>query len=245
MSLAWTAAGALVGLPVGTALRGQVCRLSVRSGEPDEAACRDCGEPLPAAPALRCAHCGAWSGAPVAIELVTAAVMALLFARFGTQPALAAFAYLGADRGGPGPDRLAVQRLPDRLTLPAYPALFVLLAVAAAITGDGAALVRALLGGLALGGGLSVLGLVSRGQLGGGDIKLAGLVGLPARLAGLAYPVTGACLGFMLAAIISLGLLAGRRISRHDHDQLRSVPARRCPAGGPGEVVTRPLAHRA
>ena len=186
MNLAWTAAGALVGLPVGTMLRGQVCRLSVRGGEPDEAACRDCGGPLPAAPALRCSHCGSWLGAPVTIELITAAVMALLFARFGPQPALAAYAYLGAIGVALTQIDMAVQRLPDRLTLPAYPVLFFVLAVAAAITGDGAALVRALLGGLALGGGYLLIGLVSGGQLGGGDIK-AGRPGRPGtRLAGLA-----------------------------------------------------------
>lgn len=215
MNLAWTAAGALVGLPVGTMLRGQVCRLSVRGGEPDEAACRECGEPLPGAPALRCWHCGSWLGAPAAIELVTAAVIGLLFARFGPQPALAAYAYLGAIGVALTQIDLAVQRLPDRLTLPAYPALFLVLALAAASTGDGAALLRALLGGLALGGGYLMIGLVSGGQLGGGDIKLAGLVGLALGWLGWRSLITGACLGFVLAAIISLGLLAGRRISRH------------------------------
>jgi leader peptidase (prepilin peptidase) / N-methyltransferase len=215
MNVAWTAAGAVAGLPGGTVLRGQVCRLSVRSGEPDEAACADCATPLPAAPALRCAHCGSWLGAPAAIELVTAAVTALLFARFGEQPALVAFAYFGMVGVALAQIDVAAQRLPDRLTLPAYPALILLLSVAAAITGDGAALVRSLLGGLALGGGYLLLGLVSGGQLGGGDIKLAGLAGLLLGWLGWPTLVIGTCLGFVLAAIVSLALLAGRKISAH------------------------------
>ena len=85
--------------------------------------------------------------------------------------------------------------------------------MAAVISGDGAALGRALLGGLALGGGYLLLGLASGGQLGGGDIKLAGLVGLLLGWLGWSSLITGACLGFVLAAIVSLGLLAGRRIS--------------------------------
>ncbi len=213
MNLIWTAAGAVAGLPGGTVLRGQVCRLSVRSGEPDEAGCRTCATALPAGPALRCSHCGSWLGAPAAIELTTAAVTALLFARFGGQPAVAAFAYLGAVGVALTQIDIAVQRLPDRLTLPAYPALIGLLSVAAVISGDGAALGRALLGGLALGGGYLLLGLASGGQLGGGDIKLAGLVGLLLGWLGWSSLITGACLGFVLAAIVSLGLLAGRRIS--------------------------------
>lgn len=213
MNLAWTAAGAALGLPGGTVLRGQVCRLSVRSSEPDESACRDCATPLPCAPAARCAHCGSWLGAPVAIELITAAVTALLFARFGYQPALPAFAYFGMVGVALTQIDVAAQRLPDRLTLPAYPALILLLSAAAALSGDGAALVRSLLGGLALGGGYLLLGLVSSGQLGGGDIKLAGLAGLLLGWLGWPALVIGTCLGFVLAAIVSLVLLAGRKIS--------------------------------
>ena len=58
-----------------------------------------------------------------------------------------------------------------------------------------------------------VLGLLRPGQLGGGDVKLAGLAGLA--LAWLGWPVllAGAALGFMLSAVVSLGLLAARRIT--------------------------------
>ena len=73
---------------------------------------------------------------------------ASLFARFGTAPALAAFAYLGVVAVALAKADTAVGRLPDGLTLPAYPAMIVLLGLAAAAGQQGAQLLRALLGGL-------------------------------------------------------------------------------------------------
>ena len=108
----------------------------------------------------------------------------------------------------------AVQRLPDTLTLPVYPALILLLGLAAAATRDGAPLLLALAGGLALSAGYLLLGLASGGQLGGGDIKLAGLVGIALGWLGWRAVVMGACLGFVLAAGAGLVLLAAGRISR-------------------------------
>src|SRR5262249_41014922 len=158
-------------LPAGTVLRGQVFRLSVRGGEPEEPACRACAGAIPAHPAMRCWLCGSWFGVPAGTELMAAAVAGLLFARVGTHPAVAAFAYLGVIAVALTELALTVQRLPDRLTLPTYPALIVLLGLAAVFDGNGAAAVRAILGGLVLGAGYLLLGLASAGQLGGGDIK--------------------------------------------------------------------------
>ena len=214
MNVFWVASGAVAALPAGTVLRGRVARLSVRGGEPDEMCCRECAATLPGRPALRCGHCRSWIGAPVAIELATAAVLALLFARIGFQPVVAAFAFVGALGVALAQVDVAVQRLPDPLTLPGYPALIVLLTLAAAFTGAWQDLTRALLGGLALGAAYLLLGLLSGGQLGGGDIKLAGLLGLLLGWAGWRALVTGASLGFVLAAVVGLVMLASRRISR-------------------------------
>lgn len=214
MNLIWAASGAVAGLPAGTMLRGQVARLSVRSGEPEEATCRECAAPLPGQPALRCRHCGSWLGAPMASELITAAVLALILAKAGFQPAVAVLAYLGVVGVALAQVDLAVQRLPDRLTLPAYPAVLVLLALAAAFDDNWAAFARSLLGGLALGATYLLLGLLGAGQLGGGDIKLAGLIGLALGWIGWSTLIAGASLGFVMAAVVSLIMLAGRRISR-------------------------------
>jgi len=76
-------------------LRGQVFKLSVRSGQPAEAACRRCAGPIPAHLAVQCWFCGTWFGVPVVTELLAAPVIGLRFARVGTKPTVAAFAYLG------------------------------------------------------------------------------------------------------------------------------------------------------
>jgi leader peptidase (prepilin peptidase)/N-methyltransferase len=146
-------------------------------------------------------------------ELATAAVLALLFGRFGGQPITPALGFLGALGVALAAIDLAVQRLPDRLTLPAYPVMIVLLAVAALAGHDLAALGHALLGGLVMAAGYLLLGLARPGQLGGGDIKLAGLAGLVLGWLSWWAVLTGAALGFVLAALASLVLLAARRIT--------------------------------
>jgi leader peptidase (prepilin peptidase)/N-methyltransferase len=90
----------------------------------------------------------------------------------------------------------------------------ILLAVAAAAGDDWSAFGRALLGSLAIGTGYVLLGLASRGQLGGGDIKLAGLAGLVLGWLSWSTLIAGACAGFLLAGLISAVLLATRRIRR-------------------------------
>jgi leader peptidase (prepilin peptidase)/N-methyltransferase len=209
----WAAIGAVSALPASTVLREQVVRLSVRSDEPEETCCLRCGAPLPGRPALRCAQCGHWLGAVLVIELTAAAVIALLLARFGPDPAVAAFAFLGVLAVALVQIDVAVRRLPDRLTLPAYPAVIILLTLAAAIGGDWSRLVRALLGGIVLGACYLLLGLISGGQLGGGDVKLAVPIGLVLGWLSWSTVLLGAAAGFVLAAIAGLALLAARRAS--------------------------------
>jgi leader peptidase (prepilin peptidase)/N-methyltransferase len=108
---------------------------------------------------------------------------------------------------------IATQRLPDPLTLPAYPILIMLLVMAALASHDFAALVRALLGGLALAGAFLLLALVRPGQLGGGDIKLAGLAGLALGWLGWPTLIAGAAFAFVLSALVSLALIAARRLT--------------------------------
>jgi leader peptidase (prepilin peptidase) / N-methyltransferase len=213
MDVMWAAWGAVAGLPVGTALRGPVFRLSVPSGEPDRTACSACAAPVPRWFAVGCGHCGSSLGTPAALELITAAVLALLLGRFGGQPDVLAFGFLGAVGVALAAIDIAVKRLPDRLTLPAFPVLIALLAAAAAIGDDDRALARALLGGLALAACYLLLALLRPGHLGGGDIKLAGLAGLTLGWLGWGTLLTGAYLGFLLSAVASLALLATRRIT--------------------------------
>lgn len=208
MNLTWALGGAVVGLVAGAALRGLVLRLSLPDG-----ACPGCDTRLGRWPGRRCPHCGRALSRPAVLELVTAAVLALLFGRFGGQPVTLALGFLGVLGVALAAIDIRIQRLPDRLTLPAYPVLIVLLAVAALAGHDLSALGRALLGGLAMAAGYLLLGLVRPGQLGGGDIKLAGLAGLVLGWLGWRAVLYGAALGFVLAGVASLVLLATRRVT--------------------------------
>ncbi len=215
MNLIWAAGGAVAGLLAGAALRGTVFRLSVASGDPDRIACPQCSATATSRLAIRCRNCRRSLGTPLTLELATAGVLALLLGRFGGQPDAVAFAFLGVLGVALAAIDISVQRLPDRLTLPAYPILITLLAVAAIVGHDFAALVRALLGGLALAAGFLLLALLRPGQLGEGDIKLGGIAGLALGWLGWPSLVFGAALGFVLSAVVSVALLAARRITLH------------------------------
>jgi len=213
MNLVWAAEGVIAGVPAGTILRSAVFRLSVPSGNPDRTTCPRCAAPVPRWLLLRCGHCGQHFGTLGALEWATAVVLGLLFGRFGGQPDMLAFCFLGALGVALAAIDLSVQRLPDRLVLPAYPVLIALLAIAALIGHDAAALGRALLGGLVLGGTYLVLALLRPGGIGGGDVKLAGLAGLALGWLGWPTLIAGGALGFILSGAVSLVLLAARRLA--------------------------------
>jgi leader peptidase (prepilin peptidase) / N-methyltransferase len=215
MNPMWAAAGAVLGLLAGAALRGTVFKLSVASGDPERIACPRCSAPAGRGIAVRCGQCGGSLGTPLALELATAGVLALLLGRFGGKPDAVALGFFGVLAVALAAIDIAVQRLPDRLTLPAYPVLITLLAGAAIAGHDFAALARALLGGLALAGVYLLLALMRPGQLGGGDIKLAGVAGLALGWLGWPTLIAGTALGFVLCALASLVLIAARRITLH------------------------------
>lgn len=213
MNVMWAAVGAILGLLAGAALRATVFRLSVAPGDPERTVCPRCDGPMRRRLAVRCRRCGSSLGTPLALELSTAGVLALLLGRFGGQADVVAFGFFGVLGVALAAIDIATQRLPDPLTLPAYPILIILLTCAALVSHDFAALLRALLGGLALAGAFLVLALVRPGQLGGGDIKLAGIAGLALGWLGWPILIAGAALGFVLSALVSLALLAARRIT--------------------------------
>jgi leader peptidase (prepilin peptidase) / N-methyltransferase len=215
MNPMWAAFGAVLGLLAGAALRATVFRLSVAPGDPERTVCPHCDGPMRRRLALRCRRCGSSLGTPLALELSTAVVLALLLGRFGAQPDVVAFGFFGVLGVALAAIDIATRRLPDPLTLPAYPILITLLAIAALSDDDFAALGRALLGGLALAGAFLLLALMRPGQLGDGDIKLAGIAGLALGWLGWPALIAGAALAFVLAALVSLALLVARRVTLH------------------------------
>ncbi|MCH8612220.1 prepilin peptidase [Arsenicicoccus dermatophilus] len=113
---------------------------------------------------------------------------------------------------------LDVHRLPDRLQLPAYPLVALLLAALAAVTRNPAPLVRsgsATVVVLAVG---SLLWLTApRHGLGLGDVKLAGLLAALLAQLGWSQVLLGLWLGLVLGGAQALALLATRRAGRGDH----------------------------
>lgn len=109
---------------------------------------------------------------------------------------------------------LDTHTLPNRIVLPMYPVLAVLLLVSSALTGDWIAALRGL-GGLALLGGvyLALAIAVPRG-MGFGDVKLAGALGLVLAYLGWGPLAVGAFGAFLLGGTFGIVLLAIRRAGR-------------------------------
>jgi leader peptidase (prepilin peptidase)/N-methyltransferase len=100
-------------------------------------------------------------------------------------------------------------RLPDPLTLPAYPVLAALLAIPL----DGAAYFRALLAAAVL-FVLHFLFALFIGGFGLGDAKAAGLVGMVLGWVSWAAVVQAMVLGYVCVGVYAIGLAVGRRATR-------------------------------
>lgn len=104
--------------------------------------------------------------------------------------------------------------LPNRIVLPMYPVLAVLLTVATLITGDWPALLRAAIGSVVLGGVYLVLALAVPRGMGFGDVKLAGALGLVLAYLGWGPLAVGAFGAFLLGGTFGIVLLLVRRAGR-------------------------------
>jgi leader peptidase (prepilin peptidase) / N-methyltransferase len=107
--------------------------------------------------------------------------------------------------------------LPNRIVYPLAGATVVLLALGALGDGDGGALLRALLGGVAAFVALAVLHLLSPRSMGFGDVKLAFVLGLALGWLGWGEVVLGLFLAFLFGAVVGVALIALRRRGRKDH----------------------------
>ncbi len=151
----------------------------------------------------------------VVIAACAVASSALVYARIGWTPPLPAACCLCAAGPPLAASDLAGHRLPDRLTLPAIAVTAVLLSAASWHLDDFAALGRAAVAAVAAAAFFLALALIT-GQVGGGDVKLAALVGMLPAWLGWDRLVLGLVTGLLLAAITAGVLMAARRLSRHD-----------------------------
>ncbi|SEP70304.1 prepilin peptidase [Microlunatus flavus] len=111
---------------------------------------------------------------------------------------------------------LEVHRLPDVLTLPAYPVVALLLTWAAAATGrwDALAVAAACSGGAVVVFALLVIFSPGRGGLGEGDVKLAGVLGALLGWFSWRTAAYGLVAGFLVGGLVAVVLLVARRASR-------------------------------
>jgi leader peptidase (prepilin peptidase)/N-methyltransferase len=190
--------------------------------------CRSCHAPIRARHAVplvgwlllrgRCAQCTA----PIsvrypAIELLTGSLfvgVTLRLQHLHQLPATPAFLYLVAAGVALAFIDFDVQRLPNVIVLPSYPALALLLTMSALWQHDGHALLRAAEGGAALYAFYFLLVLIYPAGMGFGDVKLAGVQG--ACLAYLSWStlLIGAFAGFLLGGLAGATILAIGRGSR-------------------------------
>jgi len=103
---------------------------------------------------------------------------------------------------------LRLKLIPDVLTLSG-----IIYALAFAALIDASSFGRAVLGAIAGGGIVLLLAVISRGAVGGGDIKLTAMLG-----AALGWKGALAVLAFshVLAAVVVLGLIIARGAGKHD-----------------------------
>ncbi len=224
MGIAAVCGTAVLGLAGGTALPLPAYRLSVpwrKEGEPPvppRDSCRHCDAALASGvpgwlrPGSRCAHCRLRLGPPVWLLSGACAVgCAGVTWRLGFPPALLPYlvvVFLGVLIAAID---LATQRIPDVLVLPGCAAAVLLFAGVALVTGEWGRFGGAVGAGVALFVGYLVLGLVPGANLGGGDVVLAGLLGI--HLGWLGWPVAllGAMLPWLVQAPVALLALATGR----------------------------------
>jgi leader peptidase (prepilin peptidase) / N-methyltransferase len=220
----WTlAAAATAGVLAAGWVRAQVFIHSVPPQRPWRTACPHCDQPLITSrygwawlPHSRCPSCGIRIGPrATVVEIVTASVAAALAWTVHGPLAMVAFLAVAVAGTALTLTDLAVQRLPDRLTLPAFLTAAALLAVNAVWQHRLTSIAGALAGAAASAGVHLLLALIAGGGVGG--VKLAMSTGLILGWLGWAPLVLGTVAGFALTSLGAAALvLAGRR-KRGDH----------------------------
>jgi len=156
----------------------------------------------------RCADCRA----PISvryplIEAGTAVLFVAVAARFGWSWALPAYLYLAAAAIALAAIDLDVMRLPDKIVLPSYsiaPALF----IPAAVAGHSwDAVLRSLIAAALFYTLYLLLAVLPKG-MGGGDVKLAPLLGLYLGWLSWSAVAVGLFAGFLLGGVAGIALIA-------------------------------------
>jgi leader peptidase (prepilin peptidase)/N-methyltransferase len=137
----------------------------------------------------------------VAQVLTTAALFAALAWRLGPRTALLAPSWLAATGVALAATDLRARQLPNQLVLPSYLAIPSLAALSTLTGTHTSALIRATLGMAAVLTCYALLYTVFPGQLGGGDLKIAGPIGFLLAWQSWSALLTGTLLTWVLAAL--------------------------------------------
>ena len=181
---------AVVGVPVGMFLNVVIDRI------PDK-------EPLrPALPPGRPKSAVEWW-----VVAGTAALFAALGVRFGADWALPAYLVLAASLLSISVIDLRLQIVPNRIVYPTLAVAIPLLLGAALLHHDNGAIGTAAIGSIGAWVFLLVVHLIQPGGMGFGDVRLAAILGMYLGFLGVRLVLWGMLAGFLLGAVIGLGLI--------------------------------------
>ena len=227
----------LLGLVVGSFLTVVVHRVPAGIPLARESRCPRCDAPVTLRQSVpivswlllrgRCASCGAAIPAryPL-IELITGVafiVVVWLFAVTGAGASesagamavtVAAYLYLAAISVALTFIDLDTHRLPNAVVLPAYLVAGVAFTAVALLEGEWDAFLRAAIGMSALYAFYLALRLIRPAGMGGGDVKLAGVLGIYLGWLGWGALVVGAFAAFLLGGVFGIALIVAGRAGR-------------------------------
>jgi leader peptidase (prepilin peptidase)/N-methyltransferase len=151
------------------------------------------------------------------VEAATAALFVILTLRIlhlHLGSALPAYLYFAAAGLALAVIDLDHKRLPDKIVLPSYAVVAVLLAVASVAAHDWWALARAGIGGAALFAFYFALAFAYPAGMGFGDVKLSGIIGGVLAYLSWTALLVGAFGGFLLGAAVGVAVMAMKRGGR-------------------------------
>jgi leader peptidase (prepilin peptidase)/N-methyltransferase len=165
----------------------------------------------------RCRTCGT----PISIryplvELLTGALFLAVALRFPDDAELPAFLALTAGLVALSAVDLERFLLPNRILYPTLAITAGFLFAAAAVDGEWDRLRDAAFGGAVAFAVLFLIHIVSPKGMGFGDVRLAGLLGVALGWLGIGHVFLGLFLGFLLASVLGVALIALRLRSRKD-----------------------------
>ncbi len=150
------------------------------------------------------------------VELSTGVIFGIVAWKFhgSALSLLLAFLYLAAVSIVLALIDLDTHTLPNRVVVPSYVVGILLLGMTGVVSGNHGAILRALIGMIALGLFYFGMALIYPGGMGMGDVKFAGVLGLFLGYLGWGVLLVGAFSAFVLGGFFALGLMVFRKASR-------------------------------